>query len=1229
MNDETSPPAHGPIGPTPNSVCPVLGIGASAGGLAALKVLFANVPEHSGLAYVVVVHLSPEHESHLAEVLQPHVAVPIQQVTSTVRLEPDRVYVIPPNANLDTIDTHLRLSDLEAQRQNRAPIDHFFRTLAKTHGARSIGVVLTGTGSDGTLGLREIKESGGLTVAQDPVEAEYDGMPQSAIATGAVDLVLPLSEIAQAVQTFALTKPRLAVPSEGDEVERETRGFLQKVFTLIRARTGRDFSHYKRSTILRRIARRMQFNHVESIEDYLEVLRARPDEVHILADDLLITVTSFFRDPAVFEVLRDKVIPTLFEEKGPDDELRVWTVGCATGEEAYSLAMLLLEEAGRREATPSLQVFASDLHERSLEKAREGFYSGDIEADVSPERLARFFVPDNGGYRIRNEVRELMIFAPHNVLGDPPFSRIDLISCRNLLIYLQRDLQQQVIELFHYALEPHGFLLLGTSETVDAAELFHSADKRACLFRKRNVPAPEPRLPVFPLTRGRLANRHEREDRGAAEPAAYGVLHHRMVEQHAPPSVLVSPDDKVVHLSAHAGRYLVHPGGEPTTNLYKLVREELRIELRAVVSKARARRQPVQSLPIPVALNGTTAPVVIHARASLEPDQEEFVLVIFEERAPREPRSQAGREAAALTREQGVVQVDEREAEHEVTRQRLQAIIEQYETSQEELRAFNEELQSANEELRSTLEELETSKEELQSMNEELQAVNQENRHKVEELGQLSADLQNFLAATDIATLFLDRDLRILRFTPKVSELFNVRMVDRGRPLSDFTHRLGYGEILQDAGQVLERLVPIEREVRDQAGRAYMTRVLPYRSSKDRIAGVVITLVDVTDRVRTQEALRRSEAFHRLAVDAGNVGTWDLDLHTGEWHVSARMAALIGYAGSSAADDPALSQQVVPRERWMASLHPDDRSPMQAALDAVLEHGQPFELEFRVELPDGRLRWLDSKGSVVRDGAVQLRGASTDITRRKLAEEALRASEQEAQVAVRTRDEVLAIVSHDLFNPLGAISMSAQAYLQDDQHEDPAKQRRRVEIIARYTEHIRLLIQELVELGSVQSGRLRLERTSCSPAELIEDVVQMLDAAAQAKNVQVTTRVPSDVEAVTCDRQRIVRVIGNLVSNAIKFSPQGGQVAVEAEQAPSEVRIVVSDTGPGIDEDDLPKLFEPYWRGSRTGREGTGLGLYIAKGLVEAHGGRIFVKSKPGAGTTFTFTLRRQAPAPR
>ncbi|HUB78386.1 MAG TPA: CheR family methyltransferase [Bryobacteraceae bacterium] len=984
----------------------VVGIGASAGGLAALKTFLDHVPADSGLTFVVVVHLSPDHESHLAELLQPHVRVPVRQVNVTTALEPDRVYVIPPNANISTIDTHLRLSKLEDRRQERAPIDHFLRTLARTHDGNAVAVILTGTGSDGTLGIKDVKANGGLVIVQDPNEAEYDSMPQSAIATGLADYVLPLVEIPGAILRYDRTQPRVTMPSDGDEVPQSEWALLQKVFAQLRARTDRDFSRYKRSTVLRRVAKRMQLNYLEDLPAYVERLRERPEEVRALADDLLITVTHFFRDPEVFQKLENEVIPSKLRKKGPQESFRAWSVGCATGEEAYSLAMLLAEEAGRHEMPPQIQVFASDLHTRSLEKAREGFYPGDIVADVSADRLRRFFQKENGGYRVNKELRDLVVFAPHNILSDPPFSRQDLISCRNLLIYLDRDVQRDVIELFHYALNPDGILMLGSAESIDATDLFRVEDKHLCFFRKRNVPAREPRLPVFSLSRatvrGELLNRMT----PSGEPVAYGRLHQQMVEQYAPPSVLVSPDNQLIHLSEHAGRYLVHPGGEPTASVLKLVRPELRIELQASLQTARESRKAFDSSPIPVQFNGHARSVVLHVRPSLEPERDGLALVIFEEREPHEDADAVPADHPGMASAAG--RIRDLESELSLTRQRLQTIIEEYETSQEEMKASSEEMQSTNEELRSTLEELETSKEELQSINEELQTVNQQNRHKVEELAQLSSDLQNLLSATDIATLFLDRELRILRFTPRLGDLFNVRITDRGRPISDQTHRLAYSGLREDAESVLSRLVPVEREVQDDAGRWYLARVLPYRSTEDRIEGIVITFLDIDTRKRAEEALRINEERLRRMVNVDVVGILIFDASGTLIDSNEAFQKMAGYSKAEIAARKLTWRDMTPPEYVEAS---------EQQLRKVAETGRigPYEKEYFRQ--DGSRAWMLFAGASLGDGTIV--EYCIDISDRKRAEALVRETSTYAENIIETLHEPLLVLSPDLTVRLG------------------------------------------------------------------------------------------------------------------------------------------------------------------------------------------------------------------
>lgn len=849
----------------------VVGIGAAAGGLAALQMLLEHVPADSGLAIVIVAQVPADQSIPLADLLQPHARFPVEQASQATPIEPNRAYIIPTDADLMAIQTHLRWTQLEERRRERAPIDHLLRMLASTYDGHTIAVILTGNGSDGTLGIQDVKANGGVVIVQDPAEAEHGGMPKSAIATGLVDLVLPVAEIPERILRYVRVRPRLHLPAEAEVVPQGETFLLTKAFGVLQARTGRDFSRYKRTTMLRRIARRMQLNSVEDLPTYVERLQEQPEEVRALAEDLLITVTRFFRDAEVFERLQRVEMPRLFAGKSPADSVRVWSVGCATGEEAYSLAMLLVEEAEKQDDPPRIQVFASDLHSRSLEKAREGFYPNEIATDVGPERLQRFFQREAGGYRIRKELRELVVFAASDLLSDPPFSRLDLISCRNLLIYLEREIQQEVIALFHYVLKPEGALLLGSAESMNPMDLFQAEDKKLCFFRKRSVPAQRPRLPVFPLTQARFSGSGGASSEQPGPAALHGKQHQRMVEKYAPPSMLVGADNLVLHLSKSVGRYLLRPEGEPTQKALEMVREELRPELQTALQEVRANRTSYDSRPIAVRFDTQTIPVVLRVRPALERGEEGCALVIFEEHE-RMSQAEEGREPAWADAQE-IAEL--KQALHR-TQQLLDAITEEFESGKAVMRASDEERQSTTEELRSAMEELETSRQELQSINQELQSVNQKNRRKVDELDLLSSDLQNLLIATDIATLFLDRDLRILRFTPKLGDLFNVRGTDRGRPISDLTHRLGYDNLRRDAETVLGGLVPVERELQDDAGKWYLTRIHPYRDSDDRIDGVVVTFVDITDRkdaermrlelqarqqaTATEKAIRKKEA---------------------------------------------------------------------------------------------------------------------------------------------------------------------------------------------------------------------------------------------------------------------------------------------------------------------------------------------------------------------------------
>jgi len=864
----------------------VLGLGGSAGAVEALQHFFDAVPAEPGLAFVVVMHMDPEQESQLAEILESHTTLSVTQVTEPTEIAADHVYVTAPGRTLLVEGTTLVPQELTNPTERQSPIDQFFRSLAG--GAlHPMAAVLSGAGTDGSVGLRAITEAGGLTGVQDPSEAQHSSMPRSAIETSPVDFVLPVAELARRFSQQEDHVRRLRMPEEPDELDEDETKTLKQIFQLVRSRTGHDFSEYKRSTMLRRIQRQLQVHQKSSLEEYLAFLQEHPSDVKALQKDFLISVTNFFRDPEAFEALREQMLLSLFAGKEPEDQVRVWVVGCATGEEAYSVAILLLEQAAAAEfPIDQIQVFASDIDEEALATARQGRYPDSIAADVPERYLSRFFTRDGATYVVRESVRDRILFTPHSLLKDPPFSKLDLVSCRNLLIYLRRDLQRAVFDLFSYALNDDGYLFLGSSESVDLVEEdFRVIDKQHRLYQRSTDRRPIPELPSMPLT---PRMNPVRWDENRTEPAATGAtVHRQMLEAYAPPSLVVDEDHNLIHLSSTVGRYLQHPGGPPNTNVLEVVRPELRVRLRSALREALAEDREVRTAPVQVQFDGEEAPVRVVVRPG--PDrgegQDPLALVVFDE--PEETPDANG-EAAEVPE---AVHDSSIEAELQETKKELRATIEEYETSKQEMRAANEELRSMNEEYKSMTEELETSKEELQSVNEELKTVNQELEDKVDELREANNDLRNLLAATEIGTLFLDRDLTIQRFTPRIEELFHVQEADVGRPIGNFTHQLDYDTLVDDAEEVLDTLVPVEREAQSEGDEWFLVRHHPYRTADDQIEGVVVTFVDITRRKEAEQELR--SAHEDLAERAEQIESLSEALTSAEERERKRISKIL------------------------------------------------------------------------------------------------------------------------------------------------------------------------------------------------------------------------------------------------------------------------------------------------------------------------------------------------
>lgn len=862
---------------------PVVGVGASAGGLAAFEAFFSGMPTDSdpGMAFVLVQHLAPDHKSLLADLIQRYTRMQVFEVEDGMPVRVNCAYTIPPSRHMAFLNGRLQLLEQPEPRGQRLPIDFFFRSLADSQHERAIAIVLSGTGSDGTLGIRAVKGAGGMVMAQTPESTEFDGMPRSAIATGLVDWQLtPAAMPAQLIAyvTHAFGKLSRYASNPHPKVD----GALMKIFILLRAQTGHDFSHYKPSSIHRRIQRRMHVHQIEALDGYVRFLQQTPGEVEELFQDLLIGVTNFFRDPDAFQFLDEQIIGKLFASRPADSVLRVWVVGCSTGEEAYSLAILLQEHMAALKQCYAVQIFATDIDRRAIANARAGVYPAGIAADVSPQRLARFFTKEPGGaYRIHKSIRDLLIFSEQDVAKDPPFSRLDLITCRNLLIYLDAELQRKLLPMFHYALRPGGVLFLGSSESVgDATSLFTVVDRKAKLFQRRDDVSGVQHaslsglLPPSGLPRVGAKNVFP-EKRPLRE-----LTEQALLQQLALAAALVNAQGDVFYLHGRSGAYLEPaPGEAGINNIVKMAREGLRLELATALHRASCRHESVRVDGLRVKSSGHVARVNLRiqplANDGAAPSALPMYLVILEEAPGADPEAPAlaslanGELAAARG---GAVDGDARLAavteELRARDEYLQSAHEELETANEELKSSIEEMQSVNEELQSTNEELETSKEELQSVNEELTTVNTELQTKVVDLSRANNDMKNLLAGTGIATVFVDHQLRILRFTPTAAQIINLIQSDVGRPVGHIVTDLISGDdnLVADLHAVLDTLEPKEAQVQTRAGQWYLMRIRPYRTLDNVIEGAVITFVDITEIKRIEDVLEQASTELRLAV---------------------------------------------------------------------------------------------------------------------------------------------------------------------------------------------------------------------------------------------------------------------------------------------------------------------------------------------------------------------------
>ena len=1206
-NSADIPTEHDPI---------VVGVGASAGGLEAFRNLFTAMPTDSGLAFVLVQHLDPDHQSLMADLLTRYTTMPVVQVEDGMRIQANQVYIIPPNTYMTIDGATLQLSTPTERRGVRLTIDSFLRSLAEDRRERAICIILSGTGSDGSLGLKAIKERGGMVMVQEPSTAAYDGMPRSAVATGLADYVLPIDQMPAALLSYVRHFYFHAgdLPQHpGDLILPDT---LISILDLVRAKTNHDFRPYKRNTLVRRIERRMSLHQFVSAREYLRMLKDSNDEVQALFKDLLISVTNFFRDPEAFATLEQSVLEPLVRAHPEDVPLRVWVPGCATGEEAYSLAICLSELLRRIQKSSPLQIFATDIDEQALETARLGLYPESIANDIAPERLQRYFMHEQPYYKASKALRDSVVFAAQNLTSDPPFSKLDLISCRNLLIYLDPTVQKRVIALFHFALKEEGVLFLGNAETIGPQQgLFAPIEKKWRIYRR--LPVTQRFYPDFGPMRddgGSSRQRGSTMQTVGRRNSLSSLVQQQLLNKYAPIAVLINNRYEALYIHNPDGNhqpFLKIASGEPSNNLFTLLRDDLRASVRTAILRVQREAVPV-TLQLGISEGNHHLDIVIAAAPFRSYNDGDLVLISFEE-APA-PASEPGSNGTQSPAIADVV----RQLEHELamTREDLQSTIEELETSNEELKAANEEVMSMNEELQSTNEELETSKEELQSLNEELITLNSQLHEKVSELESASNDLLNLLSSTAIATLFLDVDFCIKRFTPAITQLFNLIDGDIGRSISDIVPKFRDDDLLDDAKGVLDTLQPAHSEIQTHQGRWFIRRILPYRTLDRRIDGVVITFTEITEIKRVEEALRLSEQRFQAALANSPITIFHQDTELRYTWINNP----VGYS----------SEEIIGRTDEEVNSDPEQAAVLRQLKTQVLQSGTGLRTEVLLTI-DGVHHAFDMNIEALRnlEGAiVGVTCAATDITQRKEAEaerlhllERAEVARNEAERAVHLRDTFLTIASHELKTPLTILLGNTQALQVRLKRTNQLSERdqRAITMIVRNALRLNQLINLLLDVSRIERGQLTLNLKPLDLSTLVSRVIA--DVQIDRPNNKIELEQPHEPLHINGDELRLEQVFYNLIDNAIKYGQEAGNVRVKLWGDGNIAYVTVSDDGIGVPLEQQGRIFDQFARATNAEAQkinGMGVGLYIVHNIVLNHGGTITIESKENIGSTFT-----------
>lgn len=1216
-----------------NKNFPIVGIGASAGGLEAISELLGNLPPDTGMAFVIVQHLDPTHESRIDEILSRKTLMPVAEIKNNARVKSGHVYVIPPNSSLRISHGVFKVLPRVESKGVHLPIDSFFISLAKDQESKCIGIILSGTASDGTYGLGAIKMEGGLTIAQDPRTAKYDGMPRSAIAAGVVDLILSPKQIGEELDRIARhplilgEEPILALPIH-DLAKSEVEGYLGKILTILHNKCHIDFSHYKRNTLNRRITRRMVLKKKKNLKEYLAYLETNADEIKCLYEDILINVTEFFRDPNAYAGLKTQIFPEIIKNREANSPIRIWVVGCSTGEEAYSVTISLLEFIGKPTSIKPIQVFATDISESAIQKARSGVYPESISKNVSKERLQKFFVKTETGYRIKNFIREMCLFSWHDVTRDPPYAKLDLICCRNLLIYFDQALQEHVLPIFHYALKSKGFLWLGSSESVGKLlpSLFNLVDKTNKFYLRKSTPTIQKfHFPASAHMPEKLEIAKKFSDQIHGSPDIGQETDRIAALTYAPPGVVINNAMEIILIRGEIASYLQLTHGQASFNLFKLAQPELASALRMTIRLAQKKNAPARkdafTLRVGKELKTFNIDVIPFTFALASQIKERYFLISFKPILDVSTGDLPVRKRGKQLITSQDQYIRELEQEQSDSKSYQNSLIQDFEITQEEFTSMNEELQSTIEELQSTNEELETAKEELQSANEELTTVNDELQSRNMDLSKLNDDLVNLLGCMDIPIVMVDVEGCVRRFTPKAGKMLNLIPSDLGRPISDINPNFDKLDLGSLVSEVIETIAIKEMNIQDREGSWFRLQIRPYKTAENKIEGAVIALVDIN--LLKQNLIKR-EASLDYVTSVANTVHFPLVVLDRQLRLKSANHAFYEKFKVTAEDEGIdLLTLIGTTKKVIADVR-------KALMHAFVTNVELKDFEVKYEFPNSKCGTMLLNGRRIQwigDEPNALLLCIQDITDRLNMEKSLREAIVKWKRADQAKDAFLATLSHELRTPLTVILCWTQLLLKME--EGSEKFKRGLQAIEQNSKIQGQMIDDLLDISRIQSGKLVLSTSQLDLADVVRTTVESVRLLAESKSVTIKTHIKSLNGSVVADPARLQQIVWNLLINAIKFSPPKKDIDVRVnpvlEQGQHFAVIEVIDHGKGINPNFLPQLFERFTQAdSSTTRlyGGLGLGLTIANDLLKLLGGSIRAKSEgEGKGATFTVLL--------